>query len=73
MAATAELHFQRAVERDPDSAAAHSKLGEALLRRGEIDRAIVQLRRAVDLESDEPAHARLLERALQQQRNAGEP
>jgi Flp pilus assembly protein TadD len=45
---------------NPDYAAAHRALGEILLYQGQVDEAIVELRRAIGLEPRDPgAHAAL--------------
>jgi Tfp pilus assembly protein PilF len=48
-ASEALAHFEKAVQLDPESAAAHAALGEAYLALGEIDKARESLRRCLDL------------------------
>jgi len=48
------VHFQKAIDSDPDNAEAHESLGTVLLKRGRVDEAMSQLQQAVAIQ---PAHS----------------
>ncbi|MFM1747980.1 MAG: Tetratricopeptide repeat, partial [Verrucomicrobiota bacterium] len=57
-------HFQRALELDPDSAAARQIYARVLLRAGELEDAAALLREAFDLEPNLPGLRGELEETL---------
>ena len=48
----AETCFRAVIAKNPNSATARSNLGSALLNKGSVDEAIVQLKRSVEIDSD---------------------
>ncbi|MGB3563724.1 MAG: tetratricopeptide repeat protein [Thermoanaerobaculia bacterium] len=60
-----ELH-RSVIALDPGHAGAHLYLGDLLLKSGNREEAVVNLRRAVELDPDDPRARQLLERALPQ-------
>jgi len=56
----AQEHFRRALERNPNSALAHSALGGVLVRLGQTERALAEVRRATEMDPLSPGiHNRL--------------
>lgn len=48
----AETCFRRVIAKNPNSASAHSNLGDALMKRGSVDEAIVQFQRSIEIDPD---------------------
>jgi Flp pilus assembly protein TadD len=59
--------YRRAIALDPESAAAHDNLGNALLQHGELDEAISEYRRAIELDPKSATAHNNLGNALRQQ------
>jgi len=56
--------FQRSIAINPDFARGHHALGETLIYLDRLDDAIAELRKAIELEPQNPAHHRSLAQAL---------
>lgn len=61
--ATAEKYYERAVEADDGSASAHANYGTLLLKRGEVMKAVTELRRSIDLDGSQAVARYMLAQA----------
>jgi Flp pilus assembly protein TadD len=66
------VQFQKAVALQPEAPEGHSNLGNALVRKGQMEEAIIELRKAVKIQSSDAVVQNTLASLLLRQRRADE-